>query len=197
MNKLVAGLPDVEVPKVVADDHDDIVKISDAQPFRALASRSLGLDAEHRRRARKTVLKCAYALLKVPGHVHYTQGFNRWYGINTLHIDFGVIPYWGDCSSTTTWILREALRSVYRYSDVVNGFQWKAGYTGTQIRHGKRIWLKRNLRIGDLIFYGKPRVKHVAIYIGDGYVFSHGSEGGPYKLHVDYRYDRTQMRRYF
>jgi hypothetical protein len=37
--------------------------------------------------------------------------------------------------------------------------------------------------------------RHVATYIGGGLVFSHGGEGGPFKLGIDYRPDRCAIRR--
>ena len=65
-----------------------------------------------------------------------------------------------------------------------NGF----GYTGTLINHGTRVSAS-NLRLGDLVFYGRYGITHVAIYVGFGRVVSHGSESGPLLLSTYYRSD--------
>ena len=43
--------------------------------------------------------------------------------------------------------------------------------------------------------YGFPG-EHVAVCLGGGMVFSHGSEAGPFKLRLHYRPDLYQIRRY-
>lgn len=65
-----------------------------------------------------------------------------------------------------------------------NGF----GYTGTLIQNGKRVSAS-NLKPGDLVFYGRHGISHVAIYVGSGRVVSHGSESGPLLLSTYYRND--------
>jgi hypothetical protein len=70
------------------------------------------------------------------------------------------------------------------------------GYTGTLSQHGRLVSLSQ-ARPGDLVFYGSAwPFSHVAVYAGFGKVFSHGSEGGPYLLAVDYRRDRRAIRSY-
>lgn len=90
--------------------------------------------------------------------------------------------------------------SAHRRRDVVNGANWKAGFTGTQVAHGRRIKGGRLAR-GDLVFYANSgsTPRHVAICVGkrDGraMVVSHGSESGPLYLRWDYR-RVVQCRRY-
>lgn len=55
-----------------------------------------------------------------------------------------------------------------------NGFGYNGyGYTGTMLLHGKQISLA-DIQVGDLVFYGKPTVVHVAVYAGNGMVYSNG-----------------------
>lgn len=66
------------------------------------------------------------------------------------------------------------------------------GNTWTLWRHGEKI-SSSQLKSGDLVFYGN--CSHVAVYVGDGMVVSHGS----YPMrHVSYRYrhDIYGYRRY-
>lgn len=63
------------------------------------------------------------------------------------------------------------------------------GFTGTLIQHGQSI-NSTNLRVGDFVFYGRDyygNPTHVAMYVGDGRVVSHGSEPGPLVLPWNYR----------
>jgi cell wall-associated NlpC family hydrolase len=85
--------------------------------------------------------------------------------------------------------------------DVVNGQQWRAGYTGTMKQNGRRLpgSVAQQLAAampGDLVHYGDGTGKHVTIVVGPNRVVSHGSEGGPYLVAPDYRNDITEVRRY-
>lgn len=133
-----------------------------------------------------------------PANVHYTQSSARWQGIDKhLLVSKGQCITEGDCSSTATWLLWNALHIAYGVRDVVNGENWKAGYTGTIAQHGKLVQHDSNILIGDLVLYGPaPTFEHVAVAIGGGRVFSHGSEAGPFLLNIDYRSDRAQVRRF-
>lgn len=131
--------------------------------------------------------------------VHYTQGDARWEGIDRkLRVVRHEFPHHGDCSSTVTWLLWNALthaRGTLNVPDLVNGEGWHAGYTGTLADHGTRVHGASIL--GDLILYGSgPPYEHVTMALGGGMCFSHGGEAGPFKLGVDYRSDRAQTRRY-
>lgn len=132
--------------------------------------------------------------------IHYSQRGDRWEGIDNRcsHMK-NTYPKHCDCSSTATWMLWDAIARTYHVHDIVNHANWKAGYTGTMYKSGKAVKHDSNLKIGDLIFYGTQAggiPEHVAVYIGGGLVFSHGSEGGPYILRLDYRRDRRMSRRF-
>lgn len=160
------------------------------------------ITADHARTARHNLIAAANALLAHPGEVHYTQGPNRWEAISrriTIHGGH-LFPFYGDCSSTTSWMLWLVLYHAYGVRDLVNGENWRAGYTGTQAAHGEHVSAFQNGKIGDLIFYGGSEAvpEHVAMKIAPGHVFSHGSEAGPFLLPVNYRSDVHPVgRRYF
>ena len=156
-----------------------------------------GLSPEHRVRARDLTIEAAKLGLRRAASLHYTQGPRRWEGIdNNLKAWQGECPNWADCSAFSTWCLWNGLDH-YGVRDVVNGYRWRAGYTGTQIDHGRRVMHRGNWRRADLVFYGDPKggSGHVAIYVGGGKVISFGSERGPLLLPVEYR-RITQVRRY-
>ena len=95
----------------------------------------------------------------------------------------------GDCSSFATGCFRQA-----GVKTDPNGLGWRAGYTGTLCRHGKRVSTPAP---GDWVFYGSgPRWHHVTVSGGTGRVVSHGTEGGPFLEPMDYRSDRGEIRRY-
>lgn len=172
------------VADLAARRHKNFSKLSDAQC----------------KRARNEVLHACKLMLQHPANIHYTQGPDRWEGINKQdHAAHGQYPKHGDCSSTATWILWCALYGGpggYHLNDLVNRQNWQAGYTGTMLQHGRHIKSAPNLKVGDLVIYGPGTGEHVAVYIGGGYVFSHGSEGGPYKLRWNYRSDVNRFKRY-
>ena len=67
------------------------------------------------------------------------------------------------------------------------------------LNHGKPVQRQENWLLGDLVLYGvvaRPRTQHVAILVGDGWVISHGSDPGPYKLRWNYRSDVLGVRRF-
>jgi len=120
---------------------------------------------------RAGVVKAAKALYEQRKYETYSQSANRWSGI-TGHVCPPKAPSHSDCSSAVTW----AYWTVYgNGADFINGQRWGAGYTGTQVDHGK---LTSSPKPGDLVFYGKSRsaISHVAMYVGDGKVISHGSD---------------------
>jgi hypothetical protein len=129
--------------------------------------------------------------------VHYTQGGARM----TIVRDRLQLPPLAraiseDCSSSTTglyWLAKLPDPNGLGYSG--------QGYTGTEAEHGRVVWRLGDslalLKPGDLIFYGRFPHSHVTMYLGNGRVFSHGSEGGPYDLPALYRGDAVYARRYF
>lgn len=158
-----------------------------------------GLSAEHRAEARRIIVKGCAMLLAHRTQVRYTQDpVARWEAIaHDLRIAKGEWLKHGDCSSTQTWLIYNALTHVHAHRDTVNGLDWKAGYTGTIATHGKPVAHLGNAQVGDSVLYGRSwPYEHVATYLGGGIVFSHGSDAGPYRLAIDYRPDRAMIRRH-
>jgi cell wall-associated NlpC family hydrolase len=158
-----------------------------------MATVTIAQVAEHCRRV-------ALAGVRARADIHYTQKWpERWWGIQ--HACTGKNqPRFADCSAYTTWIFwwcRKYLRGSAG-EDIVNGQDWKAGYTGTQLQYGRThkqgvgAWYPGR----TLVFYGKPTVSHVAIYVGDGMVVSHGSESGPNYVRWNYRTDFNRAKAY-
>jgi cell wall-associated NlpC family hydrolase len=151
-----------------------------------------GLSAIHRSAARRRAVQAALLGLAHRGVIHYTQGGSRWQGIDrNRQSKNGQYPNWCDCSSFTTWCLWNALKVAYGVRDVVNGQSWRAGFTGTQLSNGISV-SARSMLPGDLVIYRG----HVAIYVGNGKVVSHGSEAGPVLVPWNYRGDVVSIRRY-
>lgn len=156
---------------------------------------SSGLGRRQRIWTRRRIKRAAMLGYRKRGSIHYTQGVSRWSGIRLKRRSSkGQYPVWADCSSYVTWCYWDATAQ-YKIRDFVNGQNWKAGFTGTQVRYGKRI--KKPALVGDLVFYGGTSLTpaHVAIYVGGGKVISHGSEAGPQYLKWNYR-SVNQVRRY-
>lgn len=139
---------------------------------------------------RRAVVAAMLLLYHHRAAVHYTQGFQRMIGI-TANLRPPRFPVYADCSAAATWAYFVA------GAPDPNGAGYNGtGYTGTLARHGRKVTLDV-AKPGDLVFYG-PRWpwQHVAVYVGGGKVISHGSEGGPYLLPVNYRGDRGEIRAY-
>lgn len=141
--------------------------------------------------AQRTMRATGFYVVNRRGAIHYTQGPMRMQGVRQkLHPP--QYPRWEDCSSMATW---------FTYVAGVpdpNGLGYDGfGYTGTQILHGVEV-TRSDAKVGDLVFYGRARnaISHVAMYVGNGMVVSHGSEGGPYYIPIRYRTDMQMIRRY-
>lgn len=173
------------------------MKVTPANRNRSMPSVS-GLSEDHRRHARMRILQGASLMLSHPNACHYTMGARRWDGIDRgLLVREGRFPFYSDCSSSATWLIWNAIHVSYGCRDTVNDLGWRAGYTGTACQGGRTVEHDKNLMVGDFIFYGNgPPYHHVAVYIGGGYIFSHGSEAGPHKTVLDYRGDRGISKRY-
>ena len=159
-----------------------------------------GLNAARRVLVRRRIKRAALLGVRNRQRIHYTQGSQRWnYIARKVRAYKGEVPNYGDCSAYATGLYWDAclryIRSGVIKRDFINGAGWKAGYTGTQIQHGKRVLGRR--QVGDLVFYAGSTgvINHVAIYIGGGKVVSFGSEPGPLLLPVNYR-TVAQTRRY-
>jgi len=134
-----------------------------------------------------TIVKTALYGYAHRGSIHYTQGSLRWQGISQK-LKPPAFPRWADCSSFATWCYWVA------GAPDPNGLGYRAGYTGTMAGHGHAV---ASPKPGDLVLYGRYwPYEHVAVYVGDGMVVSHGSESGPLHLPVHYRGDVAQYRRY-
>lgn len=165
-----------------------------------MATRVSGLSSKHAAHSRALIIKAAKAMVAHKNSIHYSQRADRWVGIDRrMTITLGQFPTTCDCSSTAQWMLWDAMARPYNVRDLVSRSNWRAGFTGSQYKNGKAVVHDENLKIGDLLFYGDQGggvPEHVTVYVGGGKVFSHGSEGGPYILGMDYRGDRRMSRRY-
>lgn len=140
----------------------------------------------------KRVIANAHLMINMNAHIGYTWSPARWSGING-HVHPPHVPPWADCSSATTYLFWEARVTVRGSAgaDIVNGLNWKAGNTATQINHGRRHKLGSKAWIPGrtLLFYGGKVITHVTLWLGLGKVFSHGTQTGPKYLDWDYRHD--------
>lgn len=164
-----------------------------------------GLSKSNRTEARDRIVQAAMLAYRNRSKVHYTQGPKRWEGISKrLNAKEGNYPKHADCSSFATWCIWNGIHLKNNVRDTVNGAGWRAGFTGTMLRNGKRVVSRANVLRGDCVIYGRPGSTgaHTAIVVGRRnsdskiMVVSHGSEGGPYYLPYDYRSDVMEIRRY-
>ncbi len=141
---------------------------------------------------RQRIVAAAFVGYTNRDRIHYTQDGRRMQGVREQR-RLPSFPEFEDCSSFATWCYWVA------GAPDPNGRGYDGlGFTGTQIGPGKKV---TEPRPGDLVFYGwepAPRncPKHVAVYVGNGKVVSHGSESGPHLVVLDYRTDRNQIRSY-
>ena len=168
-----------------------------------MSGRVSGLTDRQARYARSLLVKSAANMVRNKDRIDYSQAYNRQEALRRKKsITDGEYPLHADCSSTVYWMLWDVLKRPYGVRDVVCKNEWDPDgvcYTGTQYKNGKAVVHDKNLKVGDLIFYGDQGggiPEHVAMYIGGGKVFSHGSDGGPYIIGLDYRSDRRMSRRY-
>lgn len=154
-----------------------------------------GLSPQHVQTARGLAVQAARLCLHRAVSLHYTETGDRFQGIEKdLKAWRGETPTEGDCSSTFAWWIWNGLDH-FHVRDVVNGENWKAGYTGTMLEHGRRV--TGQMQVCDAVIYGSGWPgKHVAMYVGGGMVISHGSEAGPFLLPYRYRPDVMAIRRY-
>jgi hypothetical protein len=162
-----------------------------------------GLTATHRIQARDRIVAAAMLALRNRDKINYTQGAARWEGINKkLNARLGQYPRNADCSAFATWCIWNGLMLGFGVRDTVNGADWKAGYTGTMMSHGKKVAHEANVQRGDCAIYGHGAPgEHTAIVVGrraDGtiMVVSHGSQAGPFYLPAHYRSDLMGFWRY-
>ena len=145
------------------------------------------LTAQEVAEARHIIIEGARWMEDHADAVNYTELGLRWSAINEdRRIADGQYLQYGDCSSTATWLLWNGLTHRNRdFPDIVNGAQWRYGWTGTIARHGRRVPSLRQLDVGDLILYGTGYpYRHVTVALGDGKCFSHGTQAGPFIMDV-------------
>lgn len=203
---------DEEAPEVAALEPDDPYALppdeGDAEPddlqdetaALAVSGSVSGLSREQRLQARRLAVRAAALGLAHREALRYTQGPQRWQGIAEGRVAArGRFPTRADCSSFATWCLWNGLKHRFGVRDTVNGQAWRGGYTGTMLSHGKPVRSQANWLLADLVLYGvpgNPATQHVAILVGGGWVISHGSDPGPYKMRWNYRSDVIGVRRY-
>lgn len=190
----------------VGDNAQGDWSLGDAVDLRLEPVRGKPLTPQQRTRARRIAVRAALLGLAHASDIHYTQGAQRWQGIaDTRYSTRGQYPNFADCSAFVTWCLWNGLFVPYRRPDIVNGADWRAGFTGTMLQHGRPIRELKNVRWGDAVIYGSPGSsgRHTAIIVRVGkprgsnvMVVSHGSEGGPFFLKYNYRPDIQSIRRY-
>lgn len=137
-------------------------------------------NAEQRGAIRGKAWAAAYTAFNHRHSITYTEGTARWSGIDRKRRAYRrQFPYFADCSAFYTWCIWDATRAEGTW-DFVNGYGWRAGYTGTMTQHGVDV-NRGELLMADAVFYGRSWSvpSHVAIYIGHGKVISHGMQGDP------------------
>ena len=213
---VVVGTGPVEGLPPDGDDrvHKGEAIVKTKQPIGA--SSPLKLGPIRRRWARRQAKHAALLGYRKAALIHYTQGPRRWDGIRLrLRAIKNQFPRYADCSAFVTWCLWTATRR-FKLWDFVNGESWGGGYTGTMADHGERVTrVHKNgglsVLTADAVLYGPgPDYSHTAIVVDSTWkvragwehlgpqplVVSHGSEGGPFLLPMDYRSDRGEVRRY-
>ncbi len=152
-----------------------------------------GLSSWHCHQATNMALQAAVLGYHHRPQVTYSEGWRRWSGIEGDHKAWrGEWPPVADCSAYVTWCIWNGLHH-FGVRDVVNGAQWKSGYTGTMLEHGRRV---SSLFPGCAVIYGNFPGAHTAIYTGGGLVVSHGNSAGPQLLAWNYRGGPYHFRSY-
>ena len=164
-----------------------------------------GLGVNNRIRARERTVQAAELALVHRDQIFLSHGGPgpRWEGISKdRRARRGEFPKQADCSSFVTWCLWNGLFLRFGVDDIVNGQDWKAGFTGTLLDHGKKVRSVANIRPGDLVHYDPApgfNSAHVTIYVrhqnGVPMVISLGSDACPCLVQYDYRPVR-EIRRY-
>lgn len=158
----------------------------------------IGLSGPQRQRAREIAVYAAMVAYHHRAEMIYTEGPARWSGIDDHRLGYkGEFPRAADCSAFGTWALWNGLEHFHIHQDIVNGADFREGYTGTMTRHGIEVPFNALLP-ADLIFYAGTREipQHVAIYVGRGRVISHGRPGDPSLLPIEIGLALNQARRY-
>lgn len=129
---------------------------------------SVGTADAHERRNFRRQRRHVESRARTQAGTHYAYG--------------GETPRGGfDCSGFTQWVFRNHGARLPRSS--VD--QFRIG----RYEKNKRIWKRRDLRTGDLVFFKTTRkpIGHVGIYVGDGKFISSTPSTG---VRIDSVYDR-------
>lgn len=136
------------------------------------------LEAEQEQQRRERVRQACFFYYSERDDIGYSQARpipTLYYGIRPP-----AVPRNLDCSGLAITVYWVAGCVSYLGAENTTGY----GNTWSLARHGVQITIPE-LRVGDLVFYGS--ISHVAIYVGNGQVVSHGSWPGPLLLPVTYR----------
>ena len=103
-------------------------------------------------------------------------------------INFNLPPGETDCSGLVECAFKRA-----RWADPMGNNYSGYGNTATLRSHGTKVGIA-SIKRNDLVHYNNP--DHVALYVGDGMVISHGGQGDPVKVKMTYRpiYEVTRNR---
>ena len=177
---------DADAELKILEDVKDLPDEPDETAVKGLWGSAIGLNPRQRVAARKRIVRGAWLGYNHRGVIHYTQRRQRWAISTGARSKRNQYPHNADCSAYASYLLWDATVD-HHLRDFVNGAFWRAGFTGTMVQHGIRI--PQPTLVGDCVFYGGSfwRPNHVAVYIGHGRVFSHGSEAGPFILPWNYR----------
>ena len=103
-------------------------------------------------------------------------------------INYNVPPGATDCSGLVICAFKRA-----GWGDPSGEGYNGSGNTSTLRAHGKKVGIA-TIQRNDLVHYNDP--DHVALYVGDGMVISHGKQGDPVLVKMTYRpvYEVTRNR---
>jgi len=142
---------------------------------------------------RAKLVACGQDVYNNRYNMHYTEGSQRWSGIQDRIYPPSAPPY-SDCSSTITWCYWTIFGGG---PDFVNNDNWQGGYTGTMATSSQLISCS-DMQPGDIILYGSGYPwDHVEMYMGNGQTISHGADPASYESSTsDQGFDTFQCRTY-
>lgn len=115
-------------------------------------------------------------------YITYSEGSDRWSGIEDKVCPYQGVPATTDCSAFVTWIYWSAFGNG---PDFINGENWTAGYTGTMSQHGTTV-SEADAQPGDVVLYGTGYpYYHATILVSPGMVVSFGEDGPALHISID------------
>jgi cell wall-associated NlpC family hydrolase len=94
-------------------------------------------------------------------------------------INYNLPPGTTDCSGLTICAFKRA-----GWGDPSGNKYDGSGFTESLRSHGTKVGIA-TIQRNDLVHYNNP--EHVALYVGNGMVISHGGQGDPVKVKMSYR----------